>query len=254
MVSSLPCGSEIMRASLRDWARSSGVCWARASRRSASASSTARWARRSPIAMSSVARMPVSSVLNVTWAIGGSGGSLHPISLSECRTVPGTRGSSSAPPRPRPASAGPEVTHDLGGQPRAIHGGEIGMPRRGHVVEDGGAVPARRAQDAAVPARDDVAARPRVGLLDVARREHLLVLHEHDPRAIAPALVRPYARDDVVDGIDDVLVTVVAELPVRALRGVAADRQRGVDQEIEPVHRLLDAGTALRPDRPSVLS
>src|SRR5438093_5763488 len=127
------------------------------------------------------------------------------------------------------------------------------MPRRGHVVEDGGAFPARGAQDAAVPARDDVAARPRVGLLDVARSENLLVLQEHDTRAIAPALVRPYAREDVVDGIDDVLVSVVAELPVRALRGVAADRQRGVDQEIEPVDRLLDARTALCPDRPGVI-
>src|SRR2546426_4982416 len=57
MVSSLPCGSAIMRASLRAWARSSGVCCARASRRSASASSTARWARCSPIAMSSLARI-----------------------------------------------------------------------------------------------------------------------------------------------------------------------------------------------------
>src|SRR6266545_2666626 len=65
MVSSLPCGSAIMRASLRACARSSGVCCARASRRSASASSTARWARRSPIAMSSAARMLVSSVLGV---------------------------------------------------------------------------------------------------------------------------------------------------------------------------------------------
>src|SRR5439155_7086838 len=45
MVSSLPCGSAIMRASLRAWARSSGVCCARASRRSVSASSTARCAR-----------------------------------------------------------------------------------------------------------------------------------------------------------------------------------------------------------------
>src|SRR4051812_14975199 len=49
MVSSLPCGSAIMRASLRACARSSGVCCARASRRSASASSTARSARRSPV-------------------------------------------------------------------------------------------------------------------------------------------------------------------------------------------------------------
>src|SRR5688500_11149115 len=59
MVSSLPCGWAIMRASVRAWARSSGVCCARASRRSASATSTARGARRSPIARSPVARIAV---------------------------------------------------------------------------------------------------------------------------------------------------------------------------------------------------
>ena len=51
-----------MRASLRAWARSSGVCCARASRRSASASSTARWARRSSSVGSSVAPSPLSGL------------------------------------------------------------------------------------------------------------------------------------------------------------------------------------------------
>src|SRR5207244_13282726 len=67
------------------------------------------------------------------------------------------------------------------------------------------------------------------------------VLHEHDARAVAPGLVGPHARDDVLDRVDDVLVAVVAHLSVRTLGGVAADRQRGVDEEVEPVHRLLDA-------------
>src|SRR5262245_62108389 len=48
MVRSLPCASASMRASLRAWARSSPVCWARASRRRASASSAARSARLIP--------------------------------------------------------------------------------------------------------------------------------------------------------------------------------------------------------------
>src|SRR5436853_6331311 len=101
----------------------------------------------------------------------------------------------------------------------------MGVPRRRQVVEDGRPVPTRRAQDAAMSAGGDVAAGPRVGLLDVARGEYLLVLHEHDAGAVAPGLVRPHARDDVVDGIHDVLVAVVADLPMRALRGVATDRQ-----------------------------
>src|SRR5262245_63883743 len=99
-----------------------------------------------------------------------------------------------------------------------------------------------------------VSARPGVGLLHVARGEHLLVLHEHDAGAVAPGFVGPYTRQDVVDRVDDVLVAVVAQLAVGTLRGIAADRQRGVDEELEPVDGLLDARAALRPDCPSILS
>jgi hypothetical protein len=40
-----------------------------------------------------------------------------------------------------------------------------------------------------------VAARPRVGFLDVAGREDLLVLHEHHARAVATRRFGPHTRE-----------------------------------------------------------
>src|SRR5262249_35907672 len=57
---------------------------------------------------------------------------------------------------------------------------------------------------------------------------------------------------DLLSGSADVVVACVAELAVGTLRGVAADRQRGVDEKLKPVDGLLDARTALCPDRSGV--
>jgi hypothetical protein len=79
---------------------------------------------------------------------------------------------------------------DRGGESR-----EIGVPRGRHVGEDGPTIPARRAQDASMGAGGHVAARPRVGFLDVAGREDLLVLHEHHARAVATRRFGPHTRE-----------------------------------------------------------
>ena len=74
----------------------------------------------------------------------------------------------------------------------------------------------------------------------------------------APARFRPCSsaqtREDVVHGIDDVLGAVVARLALRTLRGVAADGQRRIDQQVEPVGGLLHLRAALRPDRAQIVS
>jgi hypothetical protein len=61
-------------------------------------------------------------------------------------------------------------------------------------------------------------------------------------------LIGPDPGGDVVDRLDDVLRPVVADQTVRPLRGVAANRHRRVDQQIEPVDRLFDPRAALGPD------
>src|SRR5215813_3116553 len=96
------------------------------------------------------------------------------------------------------------------------------------------------AQDAAVPAGRDVSAGPGIDLGHLARSEDLLLLDDHGAGAVAPLRIGPDPRGDVVDGIDDVLGTVVARLPLRTLCGIAADRQRRIDQQVEPVGALLD--------------
>ena len=75
-----------------------------------------------------------------------------------------------------------------------------------------------------------------------------LILDDHDAAPVPPVAIGPDLGCDEIDGIDDVLRPVVADLSLRALRGVAADRQRRVEQQVEPVDRLLDARAALRPD------
>ena len=73
------------------------------------------------------------------------------------------------------------------------------------------------------------------------------------PQRLPPFAVGPDARSDVGDGIDDIRGTVVADLALRALRRVAGDRQRGVDQQVEPIGGLFDLRAALRPDRAVIL-
>src|SRR5207247_1440133 len=135
-----------------------------------------------------------------------------------------------------------------GRKPRQIHVGLVRMLARRNVGEHWRSFVSYRAEDAAVAAGDHVAAGPGVGLLHVARGEDALLGDEHYADAVPALLVGPNPRHDELGRIDQVLVAVVADHAVQALRRVAADRQRGVDEEIQPVDRLLDARAALGPD------
>ena len=110
------------------------------------------------------------------------------------------------------------------------------------------------AQDAAVAAGRDIAAGPRVALLHLARGENLLLLDQHQADAVLAVLVRPDARGDEIDRIDQVLGAVIADHAVRTLGRVPAQRQRRVQQQVQPVERLFDARTALRPDRAGIVA
>ena len=103
-------------------------------------------------------------------------------------------------------------------------------------------------------AGDRIATRTGVAFLHVARGEDALLLDEHDAEAITPRLISPGARDDQLGRVDEILVALVADHAVHALRGVAADRQRAVDEEVQPIEGLLDARAALGPDGAGVLA
>src|SRR5437868_5031781 len=100
-----------------------------------------------------------------------------------------------------------------------------------------------------MPAGRHIAARPRVGLLDGARGKDPLLLDQNRAGLVVALLVLPNPRGDVFDRVDDVLRPVIADHAVRPLSGIAANRHGRVDQEVEPVDRLLDAWAALGPDR-----
>src|SRR5579862_2954769 len=105
------------------------------------------------------------------------------------------------------------------------------------------------AEDAAMAAGRAIAAGPRIDLRDFARGKDLLLLQDDNAAAIAALLVGPDLRFDPMCRIDDVVRPVIADLALRALRRIAANRQGRVDDESEPVRRLLDRGTALGEDR-----
>src|SRR5215471_451024 len=99
-----------------------------------------------------------------------------------------------------------------------------------------------------MPAGSHVAAGPRIGFLHIPGGKDLLVEKRHSANAIAPALVRPDARSNVVYRIDDVTIAIVGQSPMRSLREVAADRHCRVDQQVEPICRLFDERTSFEPD------
>src|SRR6058998_690593 len=76
----------------------------------------------------------------------------------------------------------------------------------------------------------------------------VLIQDQDDTDAVVARLVSPDARDDEFGRVRQVLVAIVADHAVRPLGSVAADRQRRVDEQIEPVHRFFDPRAALRPD------
>ena len=110
------------------------------------------------------------------------------------------------------------------------------------------------ADDAAVASGRHIAARTRVGLGDLAGGKHLLLLDHHDAATVAALLIGPDARSNEARGVHDVRRPVGADLTLRTLRRVAADRQGRVDQQVEPVGALFDLRAALGPDHAIVVA
>src|SRR5712692_11615770 len=102
------------------------------------------------------------------------------------------------------------------------------VPPRRYVGERRRPFVADRADDAAMPAGDGIAAGPRIGLLHVPGGENALILDQDDTDAVVARLVGPDTRDDEFGRVHQVLVPVVADHAVQPLGGVTADWQRGV--------------------------
>src|SRR5712664_2353535 len=85
--------------------------------------------------------------------------------------------------------------------------------------------------DAPMSARGHIAARASICLLHLARCKKLLVLDDHDTHAVLAAGIRPDARQDVVDRVNNVAITIIADRPVGTLRGVAHEWHRRVDAQ-----------------------
>ena len=100
----------------------------------------------------------------------------------------------------------------------------------------------------------DIAAGPRIDFHDLARGKDLLLLQHDDAGAVAALLVGPDPRRNVLDRVGEVLGAVIADLAVRTLRGVAADRHGRIHQQVEPIGRLLDLRASLGKDRAVVFS
>src|SRR5215472_8943150 len=105
----------------------------------------------------------------------------------------------------------------------------------------------RGAQDPAVSTGCHITTGPRIGLLYSAGGEDPLFLDKDSAGFVAALFVRPDSRSDVVNRIDDVFRPVIADHAVRPLGGVAANRQRCVDKEVQPIDRLFDPRAALSP-------
>src|SRR5215468_3296501 len=99
-----------------------------------------------------------------------------------------------------------------------------------------------------------IAAGPSVGFLDGTGGKDALLLNENRASSISAVLVLPDARGDIFDGVDDILRPVGTDQAVWPLCGIATDRQRRVDKQIEPIDRLFDPGAALGPNRAIVFA
>ena len=144
--------------------------------------------------------------------------------------------------------SGAVYAEHFGRQACDVHLRLVRVPPRRYIGERRRPFMADCAEDAAMPAGDGIAARPGIGLLHVPGGENALILDQDDTDAVVARLVSPDARDDEFGRVRQVLVPIVADHAVRPLGSVAADRQRRVDEQIEPVHRLFDSRAALRPD------
>src|SRR5215472_10497187 len=104
-----------------------------------------------------------------------------------------------------------------------------------------------------VAARGYIAPGARVSLLYLACREELFILNDHNAHTVPTVGIRPDARQDVIDRINDIAVAVVADRPVGTLRGVAHEGHGRIDEQVEPVAGLLHERTSLQPDGSGVL-
>jgi len=102
----------------------------------------------------------------------------------------------------------------------------------------------RTAESADRPERS----RPRVTLLELPGRVDQLVLDRDGPESFA------LARDDVLDAVQDVPVAVVRQHPVGPQGDVTDDGNLGVQQQLQPVQRLLQSRTPLEPDHAVVVA
>src|SRR5262250_561791 len=96
------------------------------------------------------------------------------------------------------------------------------------------------ADNSAMSSGGDVATGSGVGFLHIPRGKNLLVENRNGTDTIAAVFIRPNTRGDVVHGIDDITIAVVANGPMGSLRGIANDRHLRVDQQIQPVSRLFN--------------
>src|SRR6202035_4860704 len=103
------------------------------------------------------------------------------------------------------------------------------------------------ADDAPGASGRHIAARTRIGLSDLAGGKQLLLLDHHDAATVAALLISPDARSNEAYGVHDVRRPVGADLALRTLRRVAANRQGRIDQEVEPIGALFDLRAALGP-------
>src|SRR5438128_11137286 len=69
------------------------------------------------------------------------------------------------------------------------------------------------ADNSAMAARRDVPPGPGVGFLDVPRGKNLFVENRNGADIISPVSIGPNARSDVVHGIDDITISVIANGP-----------------------------------------
>src|SRR4029434_10813647 len=110
------------------------------------------------------------------------------------------------------------------------------------------------ADNSAMPSRGDIATGSGVGFLHVARGKNLLVENRNGADTIAAVFVRPNTRSDVIDGIDDIAISVVANGPMRPLRRIANDGQSGIDQQVQPVGCLFNKWATFKPDPTQILA
>src|SRR5688572_26486658 len=103
------------------------------------------------------------------------------------------------------------------------------MARGGQILDCRLSLETDAAQDAAVTAGRDEATRPHITLLNVSPCENLLLLDQHHAEMIPAVFVRPHARRDEGDGVDEILRSIAADQAVRALGGIATHGERGVE-------------------------